>query len=86
MYEKKCEVSLQEAFMKYLQLISIVIAASFLNCSNVSDTCIDESKNDPTASCAEYYAPVCGCDGVTYSNDCFAEINGVQSYSPGKCE
>lgn len=36
--------------------------------------------------CTDIDEPVCGCNGVTYLNSCYAEISGVSSYTPGSCD
>jgi hypothetical protein len=35
--------------------------------------------------CLTEFDPVCGCDGQTYSNACFANVSGVSVLHPGPC-
>ncbi len=50
-----------------------------------STGCGVETNGEPCV-CPEVYAPVCGVDGVTYDNDCFAECEGVEIAHVGECE
>ena len=71
-----------------LKLISF-LAIVTISCSSedkIEDSCIDESIIDEFSVCIEIYQPVCGCDGITYPNSCYAStFKGVTSYINGAC-
>lgn len=72
--------------IKIPAFLIIFLSMAFFSCDKEDvDPCIDKSKICITCLCTADYNPVCGCDGVTYSNPCMAEINGVTSYSVGQC-
>jgi len=49
--------------------------------------CVDPDLIDPNAACYDLWEPVCGCNGVTYSNDCYAlNYGGVTSWTSGSCD
>ena len=41
-----------------------------------------EYKDD---DCPAIYALVCGSDGVTYGNDCYARNDGIKEWTLGEC-
>jgi hypothetical protein len=72
-------------FLKLITFLSIFITS----CSSedkIEDSCIDESIIEEFSVCIEIYQPVCGCNGITYPNSCYAStFNGVTSYINGAC-
>jgi hypothetical protein len=53
---------------------------SFMQCGDVTGIC--EERPDV---CSDDSTPVCGCDGITYWNDCLRRAAGIQAATPDEC-
>jgi len=68
----------------HIILMLLIVAAVFSGCSAVKKTEGRIGGVIGDCVCTEDYQPVCGEDGQTYSNACFAGCAQV-TFTDGKC-
>ena len=69
--------------MKYAILSFLVLITMCEKDDDLSSCTILPSST--AVACIEIYEPVCGCDGITYSNTCYATASGLLTWTEGEC-
>lgn len=73
--------------MKRINYILFLTGIILVSCTkDENNDCVDESKVNVNSPCTFEYSPVCGCNNITYSNQCDAENHGVTSWTNGPCK
>ena len=69
--------------LRYFATLTVFLTIFLTGCSK--NPCIDPELIDNSVFCPASYAPVCGCDNITYTNECVAQKRGVTFFIPGAC-
>ena len=69
--------------MKLIFFLLFISIFSFEGCTKSGpEECKGKQK---LIACTKEYRPVCGCDGISYSNACEADSQGVLEWNEGPC-
>ena len=69
------------------KILLIFLSALLFSCVDgpeIIDCFVNTPLNDTTV-CIEIYKPVCGCNDLTYDNECYAEKSGISFWIEGEC-
>ena len=69
-----------------INLLLIILSVLMFSCvdgPDIIDCFVIPPQTDTI--CLEIYEPVCGCNNVTYDNECYAEKSGVSFWVEGEC-
>lgn len=69
-----------------LRTLAFICFVCLLGKTELRGQCIDSSMVQYGAYCDPYWDPVCGCDGYTYQNDCYARNAGLTNWYYGICD
>lgn len=69
------------AILVFMCFVSLVQAQV-----NNPNSCKDSTLVSNNPCYGTIYQPVCGCDGVTYRNECLAYAQGLLNFTEGPCE
>jgi hypothetical protein len=69
-----------------IPLFLLFILLSQNSKAQFSGACIDSTRIIAGPACYFTFDPYCGCDNVTYQNQCWLNNAGVQYYTQGPCD
>lgn len=73
--------------MKTLAILLLFTALNSASFAQFGVRCVDSTRIQSNSPCSTYgFLPVCGCNGITYRNECFATSEGLTSWQNTICE